>query len=137
MRRQLFSSLRMLAVMTLLTGVLYPLVMTLAVRLLFPRRSEGSMVFSNGTIVGSELLGQRFHSDRYFWSRPSASGYDPLPSGADNLGPTNKALLDSVEMRRVEFLEKNHLPPGTNVPSEMLFTSASGLDPHISPEAAY
>jgi K+-transporting ATPase ATPase C chain len=137
MKRQILTSLRMLLVMTLLTGVLYPLIMTVAAQLLFPRQSNGSVMSSDRGIVGSELLAQRFHSDKYFWGRPSAAGYDPLPSGADNLGPTSRALLDSAEKRRVEFTEKNRLPPGTEVPPEMLFASGSGLDPHISPEAAY
>ncbi len=136
MMRHIASSLRMLAAMTLLTGVLYPLFLTIAAQFLFPHKSSGSIIQANGMIVGSELLGQQFQSDRYFWGRPSAVAYNPLPSGASNLGPTSKALMDSVEKRKAEFIGRNSLAAETHVPPEMLFASGSGLDPHISPEAA-
>ncbi len=134
--RHIASSLRMLAAMTLLAGVLYPLITTLVAQFLFPRQSSGSMIRANGTIIGSELLGQQFQSDGYFWGRPSAVGYNPLPSGASNLGLASKALMDSVEKRKAAFIGRNSLGAGTPVPPEMLSASGSGLDPHISPEAA-
>jgi len=127
----------MLLVMTVLTGVLYPVLMTVIAQLVFPCKSNGSMIERNGEIVGSELIAQKFQSDKYFWCRPSAIDYNPLPSGASNLGPTSKALKDSVEERRKHFIELNFLPPNTIVPTEMLFASGSGIDPHISPEAAF
>ena len=127
----------MLLVMTILTGVLYPVLMTVIAQLVFPNKSNGSMIEKNGEVVGSELIAQKFQSDKYFWCRPSATDYNPLPSGASNLGPTSKALKDSVEERRKQFVEKNFLPQNTIVPTEMLFASGSGIDPQISPEAAF
>jgi len=121
--------------MTLLTGVLYPVLMTVIAQLVFPNKSNGSLIEKNGILTGSELIAQKFQSDKYFWSRPSAIDYNPLPSGASNFSPTSKALNDSVEERREYFIKLNYLPPNTIVPTEMLCTSASGIDPHISPEA--
>ncbi len=129
-------SVRMLIVLTLLTGLIYPLSMTAVVQILFPRKANGSLIKNGERIIGSELIGQNFQSDRYFWPRPSATDYNPLPSGASNLGPTSAALRKLVAGRRLAFLEKNYLSSGTVVPNEMLFASASGIDPHISPAAA-
>ena len=94
------------------------------------------MIVKNNIIIGSELIGQQFDSTIYFSSRPSAIGYSPIPSGASNLGPTSSKLLALVDERKALFLENNQLDANTEIPSEMLFASASGLDPHISPEAA-
>lgn len=137
MKTQILTSLKMLLVMTILTGVLYPILMTVIAQLVFPNKSNGSMIKKNDEVVGSELIAQKFQSDKYFWCRPSAIDYNPLHSGASNLGPTSKALKDSVEDRRKHFIEKNFLSPNTIVPTEMLFASGSGIDPHISPEAAF
>jgi potassium-transporting ATPase KdpC subunit len=137
MKKQILTSLKMFLVMTILTGVLYPVLMTVIAQLVFPNKSNGSMIEKNGKIIGSELIAQKFQSDKYFWCRPSAIDYNPLPSGASNLGPTSKALKDSVEKRRKRFIEQNFLPPNTTVPTEMLFASGSGIDPHISPDAAF
>ncbi len=136
MKKHIIDSLRVLIVLTLITGILYPLLVTVTVRILFPREKEGSLIVRKGKIVGSELIGQRFRSAKNFWPRPSATGYDPLPSGASNWGPTSSGLRDSVARRRHEFIRSNALPDGTPVPSEMLFASGSGIDPHISPDAA-
>jgi K+-transporting ATPase ATPase C chain len=137
MKNQILISLKMLLVMTILTGVLYPVLMTVIAQLVFPNKSNGSMIEKNGEVIGSELIAQKFQSDKYFWCRPSAIDYNPLPSGASNLGPTSKTLKDSVEERRKHFIEKNFLQPNTIVPTEMLFASGSGIDSHISPEAAF
>ena len=126
----------MLVVMTVLTGVIYPGLMTVLVQLVFPHQSNGSIIERNGKIVGSALIAQKFQSDRYFWPRPSAIGYDPLPSGASNLGPTSDSLKRLVERRRDVFIATNGLAGTTQVPAEMLFSSGSGIDPEISPEAA-
>jgi potassium-transporting ATPase KdpC subunit len=112
------------------------LVMTGLAQLAFHNKANGSLVMKDGKIVGSELIGQNFDSVIYFWSRPSAIGYNPVPSGASNYGPTNENLRKLVSERRAAFALSN---PGTvmsNIPPEMIFASASGLDPHISPEAA-
>lgn len=122
--------------MTVFTGVLYPLFMTLVANIIFPEQATGSLIKINGRIVGSKLIGQNFSSDKYFWPRPSAIGYNPLPSGGSNFGPTSDTLKKLVEMRREHFIHANHLPAGTLVPSDMLYASASGLDPDISPKAA-
>jgi K+-transporting ATPase ATPase C chain len=126
----------MLLIMTVLTGVIYPGLTTLLVQLLFPHQSKGSLIEKNGKVVGSELIAQKFQSDLYFWPRPSAIDYNPLPSGAGNLGPTSDTLKRLVEQRRQDFAARNGLGPTATVPTDMLFASGSGIDPHISPEAA-
>lgn len=105
-------------------------------RLIFPAKANGSLIAENGKIVGSELIGQQFENAAYFSSRPSAIYYDPLPSGGSNYGLTNKKLMELVAERKSQFIEFHQLDSLTVVPPEMLFASASGLDPHISPKAA-
>ena len=90
----------------------------------------------DGKIIGSELIGQKFDSSIYFWSRPSAIGYNPIPSGASNYGPTSDTLKKQVAARRILFATKNSITDISTIPKEMIFASGSGLDPHISPEAA-
>lgn len=136
MKSTILPAFRLLLVLTLLTGVIYPLGMTFLAGLLFPYQANGSMILKDGNIVGSELIGQSFSSDRYFSSRPSAIGYDPIPSSGTNWGPTDKRMKDSAQARAAKFIAQNHLSAETVVPKEMLFASASGVDPHISPEAA-
>lgn len=136
MKTQWIISLRVLLVMIILTGIAYPLVMTGVAQLTFPARANGSLVIINGKIAGSELIGQRFDSSIYFWSRPSAVDYNPVPSGGSNLGPASEKLRIQVAERLNIFMEKNFIPDTTAVPKEMIFASGSGLDPHISPEAA-
>jgi K+-transporting ATPase ATPase C chain len=91
---------------------------------------------NNGKVVGSELIGQKFDSSIYFWSRPSAVGYNPIPSGASNYGPTSDTLKKQVTARRILFAKANSLSDIKAIPNEMIFASGSGLDPHISPNAA-
>ena len=136
MKTHLWNSLKMLLVMTVFTGLIYPLVMTAIAQIVFPEQANGSMIRINGKLVGSKLIGQNFTSDKYFWPRPSAIGYNPLPSGGSNYGPTSDTLKDLVEMRRKDFIRMNGLPPDTKVPPDMLYASGSGLDPDISPAAA-
>jgi potassium-transporting ATPase KdpC subunit len=136
MKKQISQSIKMLVVLTILTGLLYPLLITAIAQIIFPHRANGSIIIKNGTPVGSELIGQNFKSDKYFLSRPSAIDYNPMPSGGSNLSPTSNTLRWLVLQRKQDFIEKNHLPPETVVPNEMLFASGSGLDPHISPDAA-
>src|SRR5712664_1725568 len=118
-------------VLTLITGIVYPLIVT-AFAQLFPNKAAGSVIEVNGKAVGSELIGQPFSDPKYFWSRPSATSpqpYNGASSSGSNLGPTNKALHDAVAERLKQFEQRP-------VPADLVTASASGLDPHISPEAA-
>jgi potassium-transporting ATPase KdpC subunit len=136
MRTQLTTALRFLLAMTLLTGLIYPLIMTGIAQIAFPSKSNGSLLVKNDTVIGSELIGQEFDSISYFWPRPSAIGYNPVPSGASNYGPTSDTLRKLVEARRDFFGKMNSVKDISSVPKEMIFASASGLDPHITPAAA-
>jgi len=126
--RTIFQSLRIYIVLTLVTGILYPLVITGIAQLCFPRQANGSRLFENGKSVGSDLLAQKFESPRYFWTRPSAGDFATVPSAASNKGPTSTDLKKSIDDRRAKF--------GVNAPIDLLTASGSGVDPHISPEAA-
>lgn len=138
MNNDILSSLRPALVMALLfavlLGIAYPLAMTGVGQVLFPSQANGSLVTENGRVIGSEVVGQGFTSDRYFNSRPSAAGqgYDGLASSGSNLGPTSQALSDRVKAD----LDKS-ATPGRPVPPDLVTASASGLDPHVSPEAAF
>lgn len=136
MKTQTIIALKFLSVMTILTGIIYPLFMTGVAQIIFPAKANGSLILKDGKIMGSELIGQKFDSTIYFWSRPSAIDYNPIPSGASNYGPTSKALLKQVTDRRALFVSKNALSDTFSIPKEMIFASASGLDPDISPKAA-
>jgi K+-transporting ATPase ATPase C chain len=136
MKTQTIIALKFLLVMTILTGIVYPLFMTGIVQLIFPAKANGSLIMNNGKVVGSELIGQKFDSSIYFWSRPSAVGYNPIPSGASNYGPTSDTLKKQVTARRILFAKANSLSDIKAIPNEMIFASGSGLDPHISPNAA-
>jgi len=134
----LFSqSLRLTLIFTVLTGLAYPLFVTGVAQLAFPRQANGSLVQSKGQIAGSSLLAQKFTSPRYFWPSPSACDFATLPSGASNLGPTSQALHSNVLAHVASFQTGNQLSTNTPVPGDMAFASGSGLDPHISPEAAH
>lgn len=135
----MFSNLRpalvMVALFSLLTGAVYPALITGLAQTLFPYQANGSMIVQQGRTVGSALLGQGFAQDKYFHGRPSAAGngYDPTNSGGSNLAPTSQALSDRM---KADISTWSALHPGAVVPADLLTTSASGLDPHISPEAA-
>lgn len=137
--RIILQSIKMLIVFTLITGAVYPCVVGFFAWTLFPARAGGSLVYANGKIAGSELLGQKFVKNIYFMPRPSATGYSAVPSGATNYGPQSASLRDFAAMRRKELKLKfgscaDILNSGAA--AEMLFSSASGLDPHISPQSA-
>jgi len=134
--KNLKVSLRIFLVFTLLTGVFYPLFVTGIAQVAFPRKANGSILMKGEQAIGSELIGQQFDSSIYFTSRPSAILYNPLPSGGSNYGLTNIKLETLVNERKHQFIKFNQLDSTVKIPSEMLFASASGLDPHISPEAA-
>src|SRR5690349_8889404 len=147
MVREIRPALVVLVALTLITGLVYPLAMTGIAVLLFPHQAQGSLVERDGKIVGSELIGQAFTGDKCFHGRPSATTapdpadaaktvpapYNAANSGGSNLGPSNKALIDRVQ-GDIEALKKEN--SGAAVPADLVTTSASGLDPDISPEAA-
>jgi potassium-transporting ATPase KdpC subunit len=132
----LIQSILLTIVFTVITGILYPLAITGISQITFRDKANGSLIERDGKVVGSELLAQQFTGDKYFWPRPSAGGYATVPSGASNLGPTSQALQSNVTANATAFRTGNKLAADAPVPADMVFTSASGLDPHISPEAA-
>jgi K+-transporting ATPase ATPase C chain len=147
MLRLIRPAIVVLVALTVITGLIYPLAMTGIAQVLFPHQAQGRLIERNGTVIGSELIGQVFESDKYFHGRPSATTapdpndstktvpapYNAANSGASNLGPSNKALIDRVQ-GDIDKLKKEN--SSTPVPTDLVTTSASGLDPHISPEAA-
>ena len=138
MSRLLRQSLTLLLLMTVITGVLYPLAATGLARLIFPRQANGSLIVKHGKPVGSALIGQSFTDPKYFWGRPSATSpeaYNAGVSSGSNLGPTNPALADAVK-QRIAALRAADPGNDTPVPVDLVTASASGLDPEISPAAA-
>jgi len=147
MLKELRPALIMLALFTVITGLIYPLAVTGFAQVLFPRQANGSLVVADGKVVGSSLIGQVFSEDRYFQGRPSATSapdpkdssktvdapYNAANSGGSNLGPTNKALIERV---KTDVEARKAQNPYAKVPTDLVTTSGSGLDPHISPEAA-
>jgi K+-transporting ATPase ATPase C chain len=135
MRSNLVTAALVTAALTVLLGVLYPLAMTALAQALFHDKANGQLVVRDGRIVGSATIGQRFSSPAYFHGRPSAAGdgYDAASSGGTNLGPTNRKLIDAVKSS-VDAAKGDN--PGVPVPIDLVTASASGLDPHISPDAA-
>jgi K+-transporting ATPase ATPase C chain len=134
-KRNLIAATLMTVVTTVLFGIVYPLVVTGVAQVLFPDKANGQLIEQNGKIIGSRIIGQGFSSPGYFRSRPSAAGtgYDAANSAGTNLGPTNKKLIDAVKAAAEAAQKEN---PGVPVPVDLVTTSASGLDPHISPAAA-
>jgi potassium-transporting ATPase KdpC subunit len=147
MMREVRPAIVILIALTLITGLVYPLAMTGIAQVIFPYQANGSMIEHDGKVVGSELIGQVFESDKYFHGRPSATTapdpkdptktvpapYNAANSGGSNLGPSNKALIDRVQEDLAKLHKEN---PGAPIPADLVTTSASGLDPEISPEAA-
>jgi len=145
MLKQVRTAALMIVVLTVLTGVVYPLVMTGVAQVLFPDRADGSLIERDGQVIGSELIGQSSVDAEsggtvpgYFRGRPSAAGdgYDAALSSGSNLGPTNQALIDRVNADVATIREENGLAPDASIPVDLVTASASGLDPHISPASA-
>ena len=136
MKKLIILSFTSLIIFTVLTGVIYPLLITGIAELFFPYQADGSLIKSGDKIIGSELISQKFDTSIYFWSRPSAIDDNPMPSGASNWGPTSDTLKKVVEIRRNSYDSLNFLPPNTNVPEDAVFASGSGVDPDISIENA-
>src|SRR6202045_1246234 len=144
MLREIRPAIVVLVALTLITGLVYPLAMTGIADMIFPRQAQGSLIERDGKVVGSELIGQVFTSDKYFHGRPSATTapdpndatktvpapYNAANSGGSNLGPSNKALIDRVQGDLAKLKQEN---PAAPVPVDLVTTSASGLDPDISP----
>jgi K+-transporting ATPase ATPase C chain len=127
---------RLFLVLVILTGVIYPLLVTLVAQLAFHPQAEGSLVTVNGKIVGSSLFAQKTESAKYFWPRPSADDYGTVASGASNLGPSSAALKKAIDDFAAKVRSTYKLAGDVPLPDDLITTSASGLDPHISPEAA-
>jgi potassium-transporting ATPase KdpC subunit len=148
MLKEIRPAIVLLVALTLITGVIYPFAMTGIARVIFPTQSQGSLVEENGKVIGSTLIGQQFQSDRYFHGRPSATvapdpndptktvpvPYNGANSGGSNLGPTNKSLIERVQGDMGRLQQES---PSAEVPIGLVTTSGSGLDPHISPAAAF
>lgn len=128
MLRTSITAAKLLGSLGILTGLVYPLLITLAGQTMFAEHANGSLVYRDNKVVGSELIGQKVSDGRYFFSRPSAADYATLPSGASNLSMTSKALLEAQSKRREEL--------GADAPADLIGASASGLDPHISLQSA-
>ena len=135
MTSQLRPAFFMLLIFTLITGVIYPLVVTGIAQVIFPSQANGSLIMVDDKAVGSELIGQQFDDPKYFWGRPSAAGYNAAASSGSNYGPMNPALMDMVQARidALQAADPNNTLPS---PVDLVTASGSGLDPHISVAAA-
>ncbi|MBS4170596.1 potassium-transporting ATPase subunit KdpC [Neochlamydia sp. AcF95] len=134
---RIWTSFKMFLWLTALTGIIYPFFITFIAYLTIKNKAEGDFISFNGKVVGAALIGQNFESNRYFWGRPSANNYNPLASGGSNLSPTSEALKKAIEKRKAKIKKNYDEKSDRLIPSELLFASASGLDPHISPQTAY
>ncbi len=132
-----FQAFKLFCILTIVTGIFYPLTVTFIAQTCLPYQANGSLIYENGRLIGSTLLAQKFQNQKYFWSRPSAADFATVPSGASNQGATSAALKELVVKRAAEFRQANHLSQATPIPADVIFASGSGLDPHISLAAAY
>ena len=135
--KKFWTNLKMFLWLTVLTGIIYPLVVTGLAHLTMKNRAEGDFISVDGKIVGATLIAQKFEGDKYFWGRPSAVDYNPLPSGGSNLGPTSAILKKAVADRKAQLIKAHSINEKDTIPSELLFASGSGLDPHLTPAAVH
>jgi potassium-transporting ATPase KdpC subunit len=136
MKKIIYLSFISMVLFTLLTGLIYPMVITGISKIFFSYQSDGSLIKNGDKVIGSELIGQKFDTAIYFNSRPSAIDDNPYPSGASNWGPTSDTLKKTVEQRRKDFASQNNVQDGTYIPDDAIFASGSGVDPDISLENA-
>ncbi|MXS76928.1 potassium-transporting ATPase subunit KdpC [Nitrosomonas sp. JL21] len=139
MKNLIRPAITLFTLISLVTGLLYPLAVTGIAQITFPEQAAGSLMKRGEEVIGSSLIGQRFSGPTYFWGRPSATvpmPYNAANSGGSNLGPTNPALIEAVKERAKNILA-NHPDKAEKIPTDLVTASASGLDPHISPAAAY
>ncbi len=134
--KSIFRAVRFLLVITLVTGLMYPVMVHVFAVLCFPVQSQGSLLYEKGRVVGSRLIGQSFVDSAYFWPRPSATNFNAMPSGGSNLPPISDSLRKIIDLRRTAFRSANGLGNSDIIPNDMLFASGSGLDGDISPDAA-
>ncbi len=135
--KQLKTSFLVLLIFTFMTGVIYPAIITGIGQVFFPAKINGSLIIKNGAVIGSRLIGQKFENPEFFQSRPSSTEYDGSGSGGSNMGPTNKKLADKVKFRTNQIRHDFNLSDKALLPSDFVFASGSGLDPHISLDSAF
>ncbi|MCK9583118.1 MAG: potassium-transporting ATPase subunit KdpC [Endomicrobiales bacterium] len=134
--KKILLSIRIYIIFTVLLGLIYPLVVTVIAQVILPYQANGSIMRNGDKVIGSKLIGQNFSNPEYFHSRPSANNYDAVNSGGTNLGPSSKKLMDSTAEKIAKVRQENGLSSDTKIPSDMVLSSASGLDPHISLQSA-
>ena len=134
--KNIIKDVKLNFIMLIIFGLAFPLLIW-AIGLIFPHQSNGLPIYKNGELIGFENIGQKFSSDKYFWGRPSAVDYNAAATGGSNKGPTNPEYLAEVEKRIDEFLKNNPEVKRSEIPSDLVTESGGGLDPHISPQAAF
>ncbi|HSP87200.1 MAG TPA: potassium-transporting ATPase subunit KdpC [Ignavibacteriaceae bacterium] len=134
--KNILKDIKLNFVTLILFGLMFPLSIWL-IGLIFPHQANGLPIYKNGELIGFENIGQKFYSDKYFWGRPSAVDYNAAATGGSNKGPTNPDYLAEVETRISDFLKKNPEVKRNEIPSDLVTASGGGLDPHISPQAAF
>ena len=134
--KKILVSIRVYIIFTVLLGLIYPFVVTVIAQVILPYQANGSIMINGDKVVGSKLIGQNFSNPEYFHSRPSANNYDAVNSGGTNLGPSSKKLIDTTADKIANVRQENGLSSDTKIPSDMVLSSASGLDPHISVQSA-